>query len=80
MHPNEYQAQREASMHGRKLRAPEAARHLGVSTSTLAKWRVYGTGPSYAKLGSIVVYGLADLDAFAAARRRSSTSDSMQVA
>lgn len=79
MHPKQYEEQREASLHGRKLRAPEAARHLGVSPSTMAKWRLYGRGPPYSKLGSIVVYDIADLEAFAAERRRWSTSD-MEVA
>lgn len=75
MHPHEYEATREASLAGRKLRAPEAARYLGVSASTLAKWRLYGCGPPYSKLGSIVVYGIDDLSRFAAERRRTSTSD-----
>jgi predicted DNA-binding transcriptional regulator AlpA len=75
MHPNEYQKQREASLYGRKLRTPETSRYLGVSQSTLAKWRLYGRGPPYSKLGSIVVYDIDDLNEFAAARRRSSTSD-----
>ena len=75
MHRKQYQDLREASLAGRKLRAPEAARYLGVSASTLAKWRLYGRGPPYSKLGSIVVYGIDDLNRFAAERRRTSTSD-----
>ena len=73
MHPHEYQ--RDASSRGPKLRAPQAAARLGVSSSTLAKWRLYGSGPAYSKLGSVVVYDVDDLDAFAAERRRISTSD-----
>lgn len=80
MHPKQYQEQRGASLCGRKLRTPEAAEHLGVSPSTMAKWRLYGCGPPYSKLGSIVVYDLPDLDQFAAERRRFSTSDSMGAA
>jgi hypothetical protein len=80
MHPKQYQEQREASLQGRKLRAPETARYLGVSPSTLAKWRLYGCGPPYSKLGSVVVYDIDDLDEFAAERRRRSTSDAVEVA
>ena len=60
----------------RKLRAPQAAAYLGLSVSTLAKMRLRGDGPIYAKAGPrIVVYDLADLDAWLAGRRRTSTSD-----
>ena len=58
------------------LRAPAAAEYLGVSTSTLAKWRLYGCGPQYSKAGPrIVIYGIAELNAWLTARRRRSTSD-----
>jgi predicted DNA-binding transcriptional regulator AlpA len=64
MHPHEYE----------KLRAPEAAKFLRSSPSTLAKWRMLGTGPRFQKLGKrIVVYDIADLKAFAAEGSRSST-------
>ena len=67
---------REASLHGRKLRPPEAAAFLGMSTSTLAKWRVYGIGPPFARLSrGICVYDIADLEAFVVQRKRLSTSD-----
>ncbi len=66
MHPNEY----------RKLRTPEAAAFLSVSVSTLTKWRVYGKGPSYEKIGQrVVVYDPAELREFAARGMRRSTSD-----
>ena len=61
----------------RKLRAPGAADYLGLSASTLAKMRLRGDGPPYAKAGPrIVVYDAADLDSWLAERRRLSTSDS----
>ncbi len=70
------EAKKEAAAHGRNLRAPAAADYLGFSTSTLAKMRLRGDGPPYAKAGPrIVVYDVADLDAWLASRRRSSTSD-----
>jgi predicted DNA-binding transcriptional regulator AlpA len=75
MHPKQYWDQRDASLYGRKLRAPEAARYLGVSQSTLAKWRLYGTGPLFCKLGGVVVYDVADLNEFTDSRRRLSTSE-----
>lgn len=57
-----------------KLRAPEAAEFLRSSISTLAKWRMLGTGPRFQKLGKrIVVYDIADLKAFAAEGSRCST-------
>ncbi len=60
-------------------RPPAAGDYLGgVSTSTLAKWRLTGTGPAYSKLGRICVYNVADLDDFLAARRRLSTSDTRE--
>jgi predicted DNA-binding transcriptional regulator AlpA len=71
MHPNSY----------RKLRAPDAASYLSLSQSTLAKMRLRGDGPLYAKAGPrIVLYDIADLDAWLAGRRRTSTSDSAAVA
>ncbi len=47
----------------------------GVSTSTLAKWRLAGTGPVYSKAGKNVIYGDGDLSAYAESRRRRSTSE-----
>ncbi len=61
---------------GRYLRAPDAAKYLGLSASTLAKMRLRGDGPIYSKAGPrVVVYDLADLESWLAARRRRSTSD-----
>jgi predicted DNA-binding transcriptional regulator AlpA len=61
----------------RKLRAPEAAQYLGLSTSTLAKMRLRGDGPPYLKAGRrIVIYDLYDLETWLGTRRRLSTSDS----
>lgn len=58
------------------LRPPAAGDHLGgISTSTLAKWRLTGFGPAYSKAGRNVVYHVPDLDAWLASRRRLSTSD-----
>jgi predicted DNA-binding transcriptional regulator AlpA len=60
----------------RKLRAPQAADYLGLSTSTLAKMRLRGDGPPYLKAGRrIVIYDLHDLEEWLDGRRRRSTSD-----
>ena len=52
-----------------------AADFLGVSVRQVRNWRYRGGGPVYSKLGSRVVYDVADLEAFKAARKRTSTSD-----
>ena len=57
------------------LRVQAAAKHLGLSVSTLNKLRVFGGGPVFLKLGRRVAYDVADLDEWLASKRRSSTSD-----
>ena len=66
--------------HTNRLRTPEAAAHLGLKASTLEKYRVVGGGHRYAKLGKIVTYARADLDAWATARLRTSTSETVRAA
>lgn len=63
-------------MQTKNLRAPAAAEYLGMSASTLAKMRLRGDGPVYMKAGPrVVLYDLADLDAWLETRRRRSTSE-----
>jgi hypothetical protein len=45
-----------------KLSAPETAKYLGTSTSTLSKLRVFAGGPPFLKFGRRVVYDPRDLD------------------
>ena len=59
---------------GAMLRTPQAADYLGVSPATLCKWRVFGGGPRYKKLGRAVVYDPADLRLWLEAQSRDSTS------
>ncbi|MFC5355513.1 helix-turn-helix transcriptional regulator [Azospirillum himalayense] len=59
----------------RFLRTPEAARFLGLSTRTMEKHRLYGTGPRYRKIGGRVVYAVEDLKSWADQGLRTSTSD-----
>lgn len=60
----------------RLLDVREAAHRLGLSKSTLDKMRCAGTGPRFIRATARAVrYDPADLDAFASARRRTSTMD-----
>jgi hypothetical protein len=59
---------------------PSAAKYLLVSESWLNKSRLTGRGPAYLKIGAKVVYQQADLDAWLASCRRTSTSASKMEA
>ena len=48
----------------------EAAERLGLSPSTLARYRITGAGPWYYRFGGCVRYTETDLEAWAAGRRR----------
>jgi predicted DNA-binding transcriptional regulator AlpA len=58
-----------------KINQKQAAEHLGVKERTLEDYRLRGGGPPFYKIGARVVYDSAELDAWLAARRRTSTSD-----
>lgn len=55
------------------LTTEQAAQYLGLSASTLNKWRCYGTGPKFLKLGRAVRYLKPELDAFLEAREAVNT-------
>lgn len=58
------------------LTPPEAAKYLKSSTSTLAKLRVYGGGPTFCRLGGKAIrYRQVDLDAYMASRVVASTAE-----
>ena len=57
------------------LSAPQASKYLDLSISTLAKWRHYGTGPRYSKLGRRVVYRVDELEAWIKCNQHTSTSE-----
>ncbi len=77
---NTKQLKNEAAIRGRLMRAPAAAAYIGLSPSTLAKMRVRGDGPVYSKAGPrIVVYAVEDLDGYLSARRRNSTSETVEA-
>ena len=64
----------------RKLSTPEAAAYLGLGKSTLDKFRLTGGGPRFITCGRRVVYDPEDLDAYANARKRASTSERLSIA
>jgi predicted DNA-binding transcriptional regulator AlpA len=52
-----------------------ASRYMGLSKSTLEKWRVYGGGPKHYKYSKVVRYRQEDLDEWLSERLVSSTSE-----
>jgi Helix-turn-helix domain len=60
----------------RELLLPaEAAERLKLALGTLAKMRLYGTGPPFLKFGRSVRYEAVALDEWMNGRRATSTSD-----
>lgn len=57
------------------LNADQVALRIGLSTSTLAKMRLSGDGPSYSKLGRRVVYRPEDIDSWISSNQVRSTSE-----
>jgi hypothetical protein len=59
----------------------ELAEMLGRAPHTLAKWRLRGVGPRYAKpAGGHVIYDVADVEAWIETQKVSSTSDQVAEA
>ena len=61
------------------LDTQQAARFLGLSAKTLARYRVSGEGPVFNRFGNRIRYRRAALDAWADARERVSTVDDGSV-
>ena len=57
------------------LSTPQAAERLGISPRTLEQYRRTGEGPVFHRFGYLVRYLAANIDAWAAARRRITTAD-----
>lgn len=58
------------------IKTPALAERLGLSASTLTKWRLYGKGPAFKKFGSAVFYPESEVERWLAAQPvRRSTSD-----
>ena len=50
------------------------AEQLSLSPKTLAKWRVYGQGPAFYKVGRRVMYDRSEVQNWLDGQRRASTS------
>jgi hypothetical protein len=67
---------KEAAVHGHLMPPAAAAEYLGgIVVGTLAKWRHFGEGPEYVRIGSRIMYERSALDTYIATRRRRSTSE-----
>lgn len=44
----------------------EAAEFLGISVSTIRRWRLNGSGPRWIRIGTSIRYPLADLESYVA--------------
>jgi len=64
----------------RFLDVKQAAQFLGLARATLNKWRCLGVGPRFRRFGGRVKYAIEDLEAWAEAQRRDSTSDQGKAA
>jgi predicted DNA-binding transcriptional regulator AlpA len=59
----------------RVLRTPATAEYVGLSRSTLEKFRLTGEGPKFVRIGARAVgYRIEDLDTWLSERVRQSTS------
>jgi len=56
------------------LTVKQAAAQTTIPKSTLDKFRVYGGGPLYIKVGSRVYYDTVDLDTWLASKKVANTS------
>ena len=57
------------------FKTKRAAQYLDLSERTLEGYRVSGDGPAFHRFGNQVRYCTADLDAWAARRRATTTAD-----
>lgn len=62
----------------RLLHRREAAAYLAMAPSTLAKMAVFGTGPTYVKMGRSVRYRRSALDAWLAERETTGVEDGVK--
>ncbi|MCK9598141.1 MAG: helix-turn-helix domain-containing protein [Sphaerochaeta sp.] len=51
------------------MKTPRAAEYLGLSKSLLEKLRRSGTGPTFHRVGSAILYKKEDLDSFATGKK-----------
>ena len=65
---------------GLRFSVDQAAQHVGISSSTLNKLRIFGGGPAFLKLGRRVVYDANALNSWMASKQRRCTSDRGEAA
>lgn len=63
----------------RLLTTEEAAPLIGVEPKTAHNWRSIGCGPRHIRVGRLVRYDPADIEAWKAARRVGSTSEKIMA-
>jgi predicted DNA-binding transcriptional regulator AlpA len=63
----------------RYLDTVQAAAYLSITRKQLESWRSLGCGPAYSKVGRLVRYAVADLDAWMAERRVLNTAQAAQA-
>ncbi len=56
----------------------EAAAYMRTATSTLAKHRLYGTGPAFCRVGRSIRYRTSDLDKYMESKLQRSTFETVQ--
>jgi Helix-turn-helix domain len=78
-HSPERGAPSAASKRRRLFDPAEASDYLRVARQTLARWRCYGIGPQFVRIGGRIFYDPADLDAFIAANTFHSTAEADQA-
>ena len=79
-HSPERGARAAASKQRRLFDPQEASDYLRIAKQTLARWRCYGLGPQFVRIGGRIFYDVADLDAFIAARKFHSSAEADQAA
>jgi hypothetical protein len=71
---------RASGISGRLLDPREASAYLRIAKQPLARWRCYGLGPRFVRIGGRILYDPLDLDAFIAANKFQSTAEADQAA
>jgi hypothetical protein len=76
----EHSPKRQSAAFKRLFAPEEASAYLRVAKQTLARWRCYGTGPPFVRIGGRIFYDSTDLDAFIDANKFRSTAEADEAA
>ena len=68
-----------AAQSPRLLDPQETSDYLRIARQTLARWRCYGLGPRFVRIGGRIFYDRVDLDAFIFTNKFGSTAEADQV-